>query len=100
ALHADLKDDESLDAQTCALLDGRGISDDSDDTAPSQGYHRAAQLILHLASKLDENGYRLVLLDNQDDAWHGIAVKTTYHAELLALSDQLGIVIQELATVE
>ncbi|MGL4995086.1 MAG: DUF6630 family protein, partial [Deefgea sp.] len=105
ALHADLKDDESLDAQASALLDGRGVRDETnetDDTAPNegQGYHRAAQLIHHLANQLDENGYRLVLLDNQDDAWHGIAVKTAYHAELLALSEQLGIVIQDLATIE
>ncbi len=100
ALHADLKDDESLDAQASALLDGRGLSDETDDTTPSQGYHRAAQLIHHLASKLDANGYRLVLLDNQDDAWHGIAVKTEYHAEISALSEQLGIVMQDLATVD
>ena len=39
--------------------------------------------------------YRLIDLDNQDDAWHAVVVKAAFYDQFIALSGQLRIVARE-----
>lgn len=51
----------------------------------------ASHAVCLLDSSLRENGYVLMYLDNQDDAWHLVASAAAYADEMLALSGSLGI---------
>jgi hypothetical protein len=56
---------------------------------PPFGPARCSAGLLAFAHWLQPRGYRLVDLDNDDDAWHAVVVKTEYYAELLELSHSL-----------
>lgn len=99
AIHADIKDDETLAIQAGRLAEDRGLGEFEGPSGPPFGPARCSATLLAFAEWMGERGYRLVDLDNQDDAWHAVVVKAEYHDEFIALSEQLRIVAREPADV-
>jgi hypothetical protein len=95
AIQADSKDDETTLLQAAQLAEQRALGDFDGPPGPPFGPARCRAGLLAFAHWLQPRGYRLVDLDNDDDAWHVVVVKTDYHAELLALSDSLKIRARE-----
>jgi len=95
AIHADIKDDETTLLQAGALAAARGLGEFDAPPGPPFGPARCSAGLLAFAAWLSERGYRLVDLDNQDDAWHAVVVKADYHAEFLELSASLKIAARE-----
>jgi len=94
-IHADIKDDETLESQLTQLCAARGLGEFEAPSDPPAGPARCEQLLLAGAAWLKERGYRLLDLDGDDDAWHAVLVKTQYHDEFLALSLQLAVTARE-----
>jgi hypothetical protein len=95
AIHADIKDDETTLIQAGRLAEARGLGEFEGPAGPPFGPARCSAGLLAFAGWLQGRGYRLVDLDNQDDAWHAVVVRAEYHGELLELSDNLKIVARE-----
>ena len=95
AIHADIKDDETTLIQAGRLAETRGLGEFERTAGPPFGPTRCSAGLLAFASWLQTRGYRLVDLDNQDDAWHAVVVRAEYHDELLELSNGLKIVARE-----
>jgi hypothetical protein len=95
AIHADIKDDETTLIQAGRLAETRGLGEFEGTAGPPFGPTRCSAGLLAFASWLQARGYRLVDLDNQDDAWHAVVVRAEYHDELLELSNGLKIVARE-----
>ena len=95
AIHADIKDDETTLIQAGRLAGARGLGEFEGPAGPPFGPARCRAGLLAFAEWLQARGYRLVDLDNQDDAWHAVVVKAEYHGELLELSKSLKIVARE-----
>ena len=62
---------------------------------PPFGPARCSAGLLAFAHWLQPRGYRLVDLDNDDDAWHAVVVKAEYHTEFIELSNSLKIRARE-----
>lgn len=99
AIHADIKDDGSVSSQVEALAEARGLGEFEGPAEPPAGPARCVAVLRAFAGWVAERGYRLVAVDDEDDAWHGVLVKAEYHAELLTLSAGLGVNAQEPASV-
>jgi len=95
AIHADIKDDDTLAIQAGRLAEDRGLSEFESPPGPPFGPARCSATLLAFAGWLQARGYRLVDLDNGDDAWHAVVVKAEYYDEFIALSGQLRIVARE-----
>ena len=95
AIEADIKDDEPTLLQAAQLAEQRALGDFDGRPGPPFGPARCSAGLLAFAHWLQPRGYRLVDLDNDDDAWHAVVVKTEYHAELLELSSSLKIRARE-----
>lgn len=95
AIHADIKDDETLAIQAGRLAEDRGLGEFEGPAGPPFGPARCTATLLAFAGWLQARGYRLVDLDNQDDAWHAVAVRAGHHDEFIALGEQLRIVARE-----
>lgn len=91
AIHADIKDDETALHQAGELAEQRDVGEFDGPSGPPFGPARCSAGLLAFAQWLQPRGYCLVDLDNDDDAWHAVVVKTEYHAELIELSNSLGI---------
>jgi hypothetical protein len=91
AIEADIKDDETTLLQAAKLAEQRALGDFDGPPGPPFGPARCSAGLLAFAHWLQPRGYRLVDLDNDDDAWHAVVVKTEYHAELIELSNILNI---------
>ncbi|MRW90352.1 DUF1911 domain-containing protein [Duganella sp. FT80W] len=91
AIHADIKDDAALESQASSLSEARGIGTFEGPPPPPQGPARCSALLQSFAQWSAARGYRLVMIDLQDDAWHAVLVRSAYHDELLTLSDTLAI---------
>lgn len=99
AIHADIKDDDTLAIQAGRLAEDRALGAFDAPPGPPFGPARCSATLLAFAGWLDARGYRLVDLDNQDDAWHAVAVKAAYHAEFLALGTALHLTARAPADV-
>ena len=99
AINADIKDDETLAIQAGRLAEDRGLGEFEAPSGPPFGPARCTATLLAFAEWMGARGYRLVDLDNQDDAWHAVVVKAEYHDEFIALSGQLRIVTREPADI-
>jgi len=99
AIHADIKDDETLAIQAGRLAEGRVPGEFDAPPGPPFGPARCRATLLAFAGWLDARGYRLVDLDNQDDAWHAVAVKAAYHAEFIELGTGLHLTARAPADV-
>ena len=91
AIHADIKDDETTLIQAGQLAEERGLGEFDSPAGPPFGPARCSASLLAFSAWLEARGYRLVDLDNDDDAWHAVVVKADYHAELIDLSNTLKI---------
>lgn len=89
AIHADIKDDETLAIQAARLAEDRGLEAFDGPPGPPFGPARCTAILLAFATWLETRGYRLADLDNEDDAWHAVVVKAEYLAEFLELGGQL-----------
>ncbi|MEW6373613.1 MAG: PoNe immunity protein domain-containing protein [Pseudomonadota bacterium] len=99
AINADIKDDETLAIQAGRLAEVRGLGEFEAPSGPPFGPARCTATLLAFAEWMGARGYRLVDLDNGDDAWHAVVVKAEYHDEFIALSGQLRIVTREPADI-
>ncbi len=91
AIHGDIKDDETILIQTASVADDRALGEFDGPAGPPFGPARCSAGLLAFSAWLGVRGYRLVDLDNDDDAWHAVVVKADYHAELIDLSNTLKI---------
>ena len=91
AIHADLKDDDTLESQTVALALARDLGEFQGPPGPPHGLARCVATLLAFDSWLAKTKYRLVGIDTGDDIWHGVLVQEELHAELLALGSELGV---------
>jgi hypothetical protein len=95
AIHSDVKDDATTLLQAGRIAEQRALRDFDGPPGPPFGPSRCRAGLLAFADWLQPRGYRLVDLDNDDDAWHAVVVKTEYYAELLELSNSLKIRARE-----
>lgn len=91
AVHGDIKDDETVLIQASNVAEDRALGGFDGPAGPPSGPARCSAGLLAFSSWLEARGYRLVDLDNDDDAWHAVVVKADYHAELIELSNTLKI---------
>ncbi len=91
AVHADIKDDATAAAQAEMLAREREIGEFVPPEEPPEGPARITKTLLAFDAWLAERGHRLVGIDNGDDAFHAVVVRTTYLDELMALSKALGL---------
>ena len=91
AIHGDVKDDETILSQASNVAEDRALGGFDGPAGPPSGPARCGAGLLAFSSWLEARGYRLVDLDNDDDAWHAVVVKADYHAELIELSNTLKI---------
>ncbi len=92
AIQADIKDDDSLGCQASDLSDARGIGPfEAPASDPPEGPGRCMAILRALAAWVAPRGYRMIDLDDEDDAWHAVLVRAEYHEEFLALSRSLGL---------
>jgi hypothetical protein len=91
AIHGDVKDDETILIQAASMADERALGEFDGPAGPPFGPARCSAGLLAFSAWLETRGYRLVDLDNDDDAWHAVVVKADYHAELIDLSNTLKI---------
>jgi hypothetical protein len=97
AVHADIRDDETVEAQVDGLVEARELEQFEAPPGPPFGGTRCTALLRAWDAWLARRGYQAADLDGDDDAWHAVVVKTEYHAELLALSAELGIRVRGVA---
>lgn len=91
AIHADIKDDAAVAAQTIALAGLKTLGAFVPPEEPPAGPARVTQTLLEFDTWLRARGHRLVGLDNADDAVHAVVVRERHLAELLELSASLGM---------
>jgi hypothetical protein len=91
AVHADIKDDQTLEIQASALGEARGLGPFDGPTTPPQGPSRCEAILLAWRDWTAARGYVQVGIDLQDDAWHAVLVREAYRDELLQLSSELAI---------
>lgn len=91
AVHADIKDDTTLETQARAISEARGLGAFDGPSSPAQGPARCTALLRAWTDWSAERGYTQIGTDLQDDAWHAILVRTEYRDELLQLSNELAI---------
>jgi hypothetical protein len=99
ALNADIKDDATLALQMDAMSAARGLGEFAGPASPQAGPARCTALLRAWDSWLAERAYRLVAIDNQDDAWNAVVVADAWRDELRALGAELAIPLCEPATL-
>jgi len=91
AVHADIKDDSTLEAQISSLGEARGLGPFDAPPQPPQGPARCSALLDAWKPWAAARGYAVYGIDLQDDAWHAILVRHDYQQELQQLSTELAI---------
>ena len=95
AIQSDVKDDATTLLQAARIAEQRALGDFEGLPGPPFGPARCRAGLLAFADWLQPRGYRLVDLDNDDDAWHAVVVKAEYHTEFFELSNSLKIRARE-----
>lgn len=88
---ADLKDDESVELAIGDLKKARRLSGFEPPSVASAGPARCSDTLLEFAQWAKQRGYSLVDLDNDDDAWYAMLVRSEFADEFNELSAALGI---------
>jgi hypothetical protein len=90
---ADIKDDKTLEAQIDSLLEARGLVGFDSNEVSGAGPDRCETLLKRVQDWLvmGDRGYRFQGLDLGDDAWYGLIVRNAFSAELIELSQTLGL---------
>lgn len=91
AVHADIKDDQTLEIQASDLSEARGLGPFDGPSTPPQGPARCEAILHAWRHWSGARGYVQVGIDLQDDAWHAVLVRQAFHDELLQLSSELAI---------
>ena len=91
AIHADIKDDTTVAAQAQTLARKHALGEFVAPEDPPEGPARVTQTLLAFDTWLSARGYRLVGLDNGDDAVHAVMVQAPYLQALLDMSASLRI---------
>nr|WP_315400795.1 PoNe immunity protein domain-containing protein [uncultured Duganella sp.] len=91
AVHADIKDDQTLEIQASDLGEARGLGPFDGPSTPPQGPARCEAILHAWRDWTAARGYVQVGIDLQDDAWHAVLVRQAFHDELLQLSSELAI---------
>ena len=91
AIHADLKDDETVAAQATSLCASWNVPAKAMPDLAQQGPARITA-ILNALHDLDTcRGQRLVMFDDGGDNWHGLMFSFAHEAEFNTLCEQLGL---------
>ncbi|GGX80209.1 hypothetical protein GJV26_23500 [Massilia dura] len=98
-IEADIKDDDSVEAQIEYLSDARGLGEFAAPSSPPAGADRCAALLRAWNDWLATRDYRLVPIDLGDDAWHAVVVRREHFTELQELSRKLDIPLAEPSAV-
>jgi hypothetical protein len=90
---ADIKDDDTLEAQLDSLLEARELQGFDSSTVGGAGPGRCEALLKSAQAWLSQTnaGYRLCILDLGDDAWYGLMVREAFATEFDALGEALGL---------
>lgn len=88
-MHADIKDNETLEIQLAQLCTARGLGDFEAPADPPAGPARCEALLPAGDAWLKTRGYRLVALEG--DEWQAVLVRADYLDEFLTLSETLAI---------
>lgn len=94
AVHADIKDDATAAAQAEVLAREREIGEFVPPEGPPEGAARITRTLLAFDAWLAGRGHRLVGIDNGDDAFHAVVVRSDHLDELMTLSGTLGLKAQ------
>jgi len=94
AIHADLKDDDTLEQQASNLSEARALGAFDGPPGPPYGPARCSATLTAWNTWLAERGYQLVDIDDGDSDWHAVVVNTKCYPELQQLSEQLGIPVR------
>jgi len=94
-IHADIKDDDTLENQLEALINDRKLTGYTPITEPAAGPVRCEALLTHAKTWLAPQGYKLIALPLEDDAWGAVIVADDYVEEFLQLSESLGVAIDQ-----
>jgi len=93
ALAADLKDDESLEWMLGEMREQRGLNGFEAPKEPPAGAARCTAVLQAFADWVAQRGYVAVPLDDGD--WYVVLVRRAHYDELVTLSGELGIEVQD-----
>jgi hypothetical protein len=91
AILADIKDDDTLAIAAGTLAVDRDASEFAGPAGPPFGPARCIALLQAFARWLEQPGYRLIEIDNDDDSWQAVVVKAEFYQELVDLGATLGL---------
>ena len=94
AVHADIKDAQTVEAQLRRLMHQRGLDGFEPSGLPAAGPARAQALLLAFDPWASARGYRLMGMDLHDDSWNAVLVNAAYCDELQQLGQTLGLLLQ------
>ena len=94
ALRADMKDDDTVVAGLSQMAEARGLEGFDVPDGPPFGPARCSAALLAFAGWVEQWGYAALALDDGWDNWNAVLVRSTYHDELLQLSQKLGIAVR------
>ena len=93
ALAADLKDDESLEWMLGEMREQRGLDGFEAPAEPPAGAARCTAVLQAFSEWVAQRGYTAVPLGDGD--WYAVLVRSAHYDELVALSSELGIEVQD-----
>jgi len=93
-IHADLKDDETVELSCIGLADARALGEFEGPPGPPFGPARCSVILQAFSGWVEQRGYRMVALDSEDDVWCAVLVRAAYLEEFIALGDALGLAVQ------
>lgn len=94
-IHADLKDDETVELSCIGLAGARALGEFEGPPGPPFGPARCSAVLLAFSDWAAQRGYRMVALDNEEDAWCAVLVRAAYHQEFIELGNTLGLAAQD-----
>jgi hypothetical protein len=95
AIHADIKDDDTLENQLEALIHDRKLTGYIPIQEPEAGVARCEALLTQAKGWFSTTAYRLIPLPLDEDAWSAVIIKADYVSEFKTLSQDLGLVLSE-----
>lgn len=91
AIHADIKDDETVALTAAQLAEARGLGEFEGPPGPPFGPARCEALLAAFGEWVAPRGYRLIQIESDGDAWSAVLVRAAFEDEFRALSDGLRV---------